>query len=282
MNKLITKSNNYQTQSDDTAIAPELVLFDLWRSQSLFQRITALNYNTLSARSTAWYLAKNNLINQNKSQQINYFLKKVLDHNLINDLQIKGEIKMTGVIEEALIVAEILESLNIPYLVEGSLASSIWGEMRYTQDIDLVADLKEDQIEALIHAFSPRFYISEIAIREAIKLGTSFNIIDHQTGWKIDVFVLTQDPFQQARFKHQKKITVNKMGQTLNFSSAEDTILQKLIWYQITQKQSAQQWRDILGILKLQQSAFDFTYLQQWAKILGVANELDQALRESS
>jgi hypothetical protein len=49
----------------------------------------------------------------------------------------------------------------------------------------------------------------------------------------------------------------------------------------MTQKQSSQQWRDILGILKLQQSALDFIYLQQWANILQLSAELAQALRES-
>jgi hypothetical protein len=72
------------------------------------------------------------------------------------------------------------------------------------------------------------------------------------------------------------------MGQTLNFSSPEDTILQKLLWYQMTQKQSAQQWRDILGIFKLQQSELDFAYLQQWANLLQLSEELEQALKESS
>lgn len=42
---------------------------------------------------------------------------------------------MTGVIEEALILAEILESLEIPYLIGGLISSGIWGEMRYTQDM---------------------------------------------------------------------------------------------------------------------------------------------------
>jgi hypothetical protein len=257
-------------------------LFNIWRSQSIFQRITNLNYHTLSARSTAWYIAKTTLVNQNQNQQIRYFLRKVLDDHLIDYLEIQGEMKMVGAIEEALIVAEILESLDIPYLVGGSVASGIWGEMRYTQVLDLVADVKEPQIALLVDAFSPRFYLSEIAIREAIKSGNSFNLIDQQTGWKIDIFILTQDPFQQIRFQHKQNITVNEIGQKLNFSSPEDTILQKLIWYQISQKQSAQQWRDILGILKLQQSALDFTYLEYWANILELSPELEQALKESS
>ncbi len=188
---------------------------------------------------------------------------------------------MTGAIEEALVVAKILDSLKVPYLIGGSVASGIWGEMRYTQDLDLVADLKENQVESLINAVSPRFYVSEIAVREAIKLGQSFNLIDTQTGWKIDIFILTPDPFQQSRFRYQQTISVNKQGDTLNFSRPEDTILQKLIWYRMAQQTSAQQWRDILGILKLQQSALDFAYLGQWAETLQLSTELNQAIRDS-
>jgi len=277
----MTTTSNYRSQSYDTAIAAELVLFALWRSWTPAQRATHLNGNTRSARSTAWHIAKTTLAAQNKTQQIRYFFKKVLDHNLIDYLEIPGEIQMTGVIEEALIVAEILESLNIAYLVGGSVASGIWGEMRYTQDIDLVADLKESQINLLIDACSPRFYLSEIAIKEAIDLGHSFNLIDRQTGWKIDIFILTQDPFKQSKFHRRQQVSVDEMGHTLNFSSPEDTILQKLLWYQMTKKQSAQQWRDILGILKLQQPVLDVAYLQQWANFLQLSAALEQAFRES-
>ncbi len=75
---------------------------------------------------------------------------------------------------------------------------------------------------------------------------------------------------------------MNEMGETLNFSSAEDTILQKLIRYRQTQQQSTQQWRDILGILKLQQSELNFTYLQAWAEKLQLSTELELALQEST
>jgi len=278
----ITAPPNYKTQSADTSIAAELILFNIWRSWTLAQRAANLNHNTCTARSTAWHMAKTTLATQSKTQQIRYFLKKVLDSNWIDRLEIQGEIEMVGAIEEALIVAKILESLGILYLVSDSVASGIWGEMRYTQGIDLVADIQESHIDLLINACSPRFYISEIAVREALELGSSFNLLDNQTGWKIDIFVLTRDPFKQSNFQRRRQVSVDKLGQTLIFSSPEDTILQKLLWYCMTQKQSTPQWRDILGILKLQQPNLDFAYLQQWANTLQLSGELAQALKESS
>lgn len=274
---MITTST-YKTQSEDTSIASEIILFDLWRSWSATKKALNLNQNTYNARCTAWYIAKTNT----KTQQIQYFFKKVLGSEYINKLSIGEKITMTGVIEETLLVAKILESIGISYHVGGSVASGIWGEMRYTQDIDLVADIQENQIPLLLEVFSPRFYISEIVIKEAIEFGQSFNLIDNETGWKIDIFILNNDPFQISRFQRKKQISIDEIGQTLNFSSPEDTILQKLIWYRKTHKQSAQQWRDILGILKLQQSNLDFIYLQQWAETLKLAKELEQVLQEST
>lgn len=273
--------SSYQTQSPDTTIEVEKALFTLWRSWSLVQRATNLNQNTNSARSLAWHLTQTTLNTHNKTQQIYYFLRKVLESDCLDLVHIQENIKMIGVIEETLIVAQILESLEIPYLVGGSLASGIWGEMRYTQDIDLVVEMESDQIESFFNAFSPRFYLSELAMKEAIKLGQSFNLIDNQTGWKIDIFILTKNPFKQSRFQRRQKVSVNEKGEKLNFSTAEDTILQKLLWYGMTEKKSTQQWRDILGILKLQQSALDLAYLHYWANYLNLTEDLQQAFQES-
>lgn len=266
----------YQTQSLDTSIQVEQYLFNLWRSQNTLQRIIHLNQNTLSSRASAWYMTQKNLFNHSLTAQLHYFYQKLSSNQFADCPSIVEIIKMTGVIEETLIVAKILESLNIPYLVGGSVASSIWGELRYTQDIDLVADISINQVEQLISAFTPRFYISEVAIREAIAAGLSFNLIDNQTGWKIDIFLLTPDKFQQSRFQRQQRLTVDEIGNYLNFSTAEDTILQKLLWYRMAESPSGQQWRDILGILKLQ-NKLDWEYLRHWAKVLNIAAELEEA-----
>lgn len=281
MSSYLNNDTPYVTQAPDTAIAAERHLFNLWRSQSPSQRARQLSQSTLEARKIAWHLSGMGLTVQDKACQVYGFLQKVLDDGLVKSVNHTGEITMTGVMEEILIIADILDALEIPYLVGGSVASGIWGEIRYTQDIDLVVDLQKHQIEALITAFSPRFYLSEVAIREAIDLSTSFNLIDNDTGWKVDFFILTSDSFQQNRFQRKQRITIDESANTINISGPEDTILQKLIWYSMGQQQSGQQWRDILGIIKLQQSSLDLAYLKQWAQTLNLARELESALATS-
>jgi hypothetical protein len=271
----------YKTQSLDTTREAEIFLFELWRSWSLSQKSDCLNSTTYNVRETAWYLSKTQSGYLDQDHQIRYFFDKVatvLPHGCVTTF---SHLTMIGVIEEALIVTKVLDSLNIAYFIGGSVASGIWGELRYTQDLDLVADIQFNHIQALLAAFSERFYISDSAVREAIDRERSFNLIDNNTGWKIDIFVLAQNIFQQNQLKRRQAISVNEKDDKLYFSSAEDTVLQKILWYRLSQRQSEQQWRDILGILKLQSDRLDLKYLQDWAQSLSISQDLETALNEA-
>lgn len=57
--------------------------------------------------------------------------------------------------------------------------------------------------------------------------------------------------------------------------------MQKLVWMTIFQNESQKQWRDILGVIKIQQEHLDLTYLWQWSAYLNVSEQLRQALQES-
>ncbi len=59
----------------------------------------------------------------------------------------------------------ILDSLGIPYYVEGSVASSLPGEVRYTEDLNLVVNMLSTQVQPLIQAMAEQFYISEVAFK---------------------------------------------------------------------------------------------------------------------
>ena len=105
----------------------------------------------------------------------------------------------------ALAVAAILERLGIPYLVGGSLASSIHGELRSTNDVDFVADVRPGHVAPLLAALGGEFYVSEEAVHEALRFGTSFNAIHLPMGIKVDVFVAGADPFNAERLARRQR-----------------------------------------------------------------------------
>ncbi|MGH7551712.1 MAG: hypothetical protein ACREMQ_01625, partial [Longimicrobiales bacterium] len=100
---------------------------------------------------------------------------------------------MDEILDITLFVAEIFERLGITYAVGGSLASSLHGIPRSTQDVDLVAEIRLEHVPDLVAAFRDTFYLDEDAIREAIEHRASFNLIHLRTLFKVDVFVAKDD-----------------------------------------------------------------------------------------
>ena len=179
-------------------------------------------------------------------------------------------------------VTKVLEQLNIPYLVGGSLASSLHGIPRATQDVDIVANLEFHHIPLLVNALEAEFYIDADMIQEAIQQRSSFNVIHLETMFKIDIFVFQVDLASQEEMARREQYQVSdNPPQTLFLASAEDIILHKLYWFQLGGGVSERQWNDVLGVLQVRRDAFDYEYLRRWAQYRGVSQLLEQALREA-
>ncbi len=179
-------------------------------------------------------------------------------------------------------VVAAFDALGVDYLVGGSVASSVFGEPRQTVDADLVARLLGRHAEPLVGRLSTEFYTDLPAILAAIKTQGCFNLIHLQTMTKVDVFVRWRDPFGQSQFARRQKKSVGQAAPLeLFFASAEDTVLAKLDWYRKGGGVSDRQWRDLLGVLKVQAGALDRTYLVHWAAELRVADLLRRAMNEA-
>lgn len=177
---------------------------------------------------------------------------------------------------------ERLEKLGLPYMVAGSFASSMYGEPRFTQDADIVAAISRLNIDDVVKSFSPDFYIDRGHVERAVDLGSSFNIIHFQSGFKLDFFVVGENAFKQEELKRRaRKILSAELQFALYFQSPEDTILSKLDWYRQGGGASDQQWRDVLGIFKVQGNRLDFTHMQKWAEQLKVSDLLQRAISDA-
>jgi len=182
--------------------------------------------------------------------------------------------------EACLPVIRALEDLDVGYLVGGSLASSFHGTPRSTDDVDLVADLKPAHGPLLAATLEGAYYFDPDRIRHAIRSRSSFNVIYLRTMFKVDVFVKHDDPYARHEMRRRQRVDLG-IGARIDVASAEDSVLQKLVWYRRGGEQSDRQWQDLLGVLKVRRQELEFDYLERWAADQEVADLLERALADA-
>jgi hypothetical protein len=176
------------------------------------------------------------------------------------------------------IVVKALDRLGIPYLVTGSIAAIAFGEPRLTNDIDIVAGVEKSHVPDLLAAFpAEQFYVSEDAIRDAIRYRKQFNIIHPASGLKIDIIIRENSAFNDSRFNRIRRI---KPGESFeaNFASPEDIIIMKMRYFR--DGGSEKHLRDIAGIMKISGAEIDRAYIHDWAARMGLSDILELVLRK--
>jgi hypothetical protein len=186
-------------------------------------------------------------------------------------------------LEVTLKVTAVLEKLGIPYLIGGSLASTLYGIVRTTQDSDIIAVMRHEHLQPFISDLQDEFYLDREMIAEAILRNSSFNIINRETMFKVDIFIPLPRPFLQSQLdRAQRQVFAFETEISAIFASPEDTILSKLEWYRLGGEVSDHQWRDILGVLKVRAGELDLDYLRKWAEELKIGDLLERASKEST
>ena len=175
-------------------------------------------------------------------------------------------------------ILSLVTAAGIPYMITGSLASTYYGRPRTTQDIDLVIEADANRLNAFVAAAQQHGYYADANdAAEALSLRSMFNIIDADSGYKLDLIVRKDREFSRQEFGRRREITL--LGTRAFMVSPEDSILSKLEWSR--ERASEQQFLDALAVARTQGDSLDRMYLAKWATELGLTTELGRLLAEA-
>ncbi len=171
----------------------------------------------------------------------------------------------------------LLDAVKIPYMIVGSVGSSLHGRPRATRDADIVIDPTEERLLLLLALLEQNHYVSRETALDALRCRTMFNALDLDSGWKADLIIRKDRPFSRQEFARRRQI--DAMGGAFWVVSPEDAILSKLEW--MKGRESNIQYSDALGVAAEHWGALDLAYLQKWAEELDVQDALVRLLNEA-
>ncbi|HEU4453450.1 MAG TPA: hypothetical protein VFR81_10330 [Longimicrobium sp.] len=175
-------------------------------------------------------------------------------------------------------IISALERVRIPYMLTGSFASSFYGAPRATQDVDLVISGTPEQIGSLVESLPPpEYYVDRTAALDAQRTEGQFNVLDLETGWKIDLIVRKSRAFSREEFDRRVEVVLH--GVPLMMATAEDVVIAKLEWAKMGESQ--RQIDDAANILRIRRDRLDEEYLLRWVRELGL-DEQWEAARKSA
>ena len=166
-------------------------------------------------------------------------------------------------------LAAALDRAQVPYMVAGSVASSIHGEPRSTQDVDLVIHVDPSGIRRIVAELpEDEYYVDVDVALQALRRHSQFNVIDMATGWKADLIVRKHRPFSKAEFERRQTVEIE--GVPIWIASPEDVVITKLEWAKRTE--SERQLRDVAGVLA-ERDDLDIAYIEHWERELRLGDQ---------
>jgi hypothetical protein len=170
-----------------------------------------------------------------------------------------------------------LNQLRIPYLITGGVASVIYGEPRFTRDIDLVVRLQARDAARFAQTWpATDFYVPPVEVIEEESrrpLHGHFNVSHLQTAMRADVYLPGEDPLTAWALGHPVARHVD--DDEVLVAPIEAVILSKLRYYQMGK--SDRHLRDIGQMLRISRDLVDVPELERWAARLGIVREWEAA-----
>lgn len=271
---------NYRPQAEDTRVETDAFEFYLLRQRSNSERLQMGAATTRGARKLSLHCLRHQFASLTEQQ----FASKVAVAWLQEDCPpnfIPTGNSMTWIQDSTALASQlhrILESLTIPYYITGGVAAIAYGEPRTTRDVDVVIEMTPTALDRLVQTLEQEgFYVPGV---EDVRSGRlrSLGITHIESISRADLVISGSSELERLKFERRRMIEVPENG-ALYFLSPEDLILAKLLWGQ--HSSSEKQWRDVLGVLKVQAESLDYDYLVKWAEPLQLTERLFQAFSEA-
>lgn len=177
--------------------------------------------------------------------------------------------------QEALsLLIGILDRENLSYMVVGSFSSNYHGIPRSTKDADIVLEfdsaawsgLEKSLPEGLTLDAQGSFEMVTATRKELIRIAGS--------AFEIELFHLSSDPFDQARFGRREKVPLSP-GTTAWVATAEDVVIQKLRWAKGGFR--SKDFEDVVNVLIRKGKGLDFAHIEHWCGVHGTDGLLEKA-----
>lgn len=170
-------------------------------------------------------------------------------------------------------VVSRLESVNLEYMLTGSVAMNYYAQPRMTRDIDIVIGLSESDSQTIVDIFEGDYYLSTDAVADAIRGHTMFNLVHYDSVVKVDFIVRKESEYRKLEFERRQQIRIDELMTWI--VSKEDLILSKLWWAK--DSRSEMQLKDVVNLLATEP---DLNYLRKWSPVLGLDQLLQECLNE--
>lgn len=132
------------------------------------------------------------------------------------------------------------------YMVTGSVAMSVYATARTTFDIDVIVEIGATDDERFERRFRGDYYVDAESIRTARQRQSMFNVLNFDTGVKVDLIIRKQTEFEAEKFARRRRCRIGEVEFWV--ISKEDLILSKLAWAK--DSHSERQFSDVRNLLE--------------------------------